>query len=132
MNLRRGSALGHTPSRALSYLGVFITSVLIGDKAGQASAAEALQVLVADAKSSYPLAHSPIYSGWVKIEAGSLAEGCRLMSEELAGLDARGFILGQYFYMVLLATGHLRLGKVDDGLNTLKRAEALIEHTGSR
>jgi predicted ATPase len=130
--LVRGSALGHTPSHAISCLGAFITSVLIRDTAGQASAVETLLRIVAEDRFAFPLAHSTIYSGWLKIEAGNLEQGCRMISEGISACDARGFILGRYFYLALLANGQLRSGKVDDGLDTLDRAESLIRKTGSR
>jgi predicted ATPase len=66
------------------------------------------------------------------LEAGILEQGCSLISEGLAALDALGAILGEYFYLVLLANGQLRSGRIDDGLDTLDRAEALIRKTGSQ
>ena len=78
------------------------------------------------------MALSRIYSGWLKIEAGILEQGCGLISEGLVALDALGAILGEYFYLALLANGQLRSGRIDDGLDTLDRAEALISKTGSR
>ena len=48
--LVRGRALGHAPSHATSCFGAFITSVLIGDKAGQTGAVEALYNILAEAR----------------------------------------------------------------------------------
>jgi predicted ATPase len=78
------------------------------------------------------LALSRIYSGWLKIEAGNSELGCEMIREGLAALDALGAILGEYFYLVLLANGQLRSGRIDDGLDTLDRAELLIKESGSR
>jgi predicted ATPase len=61
--LVRGRALSHTQSRAQSYVGAFITSLLIGDKAGQASAVENLLRILAEDRFPYYLAVSEIYSG---------------------------------------------------------------------
>ena len=106
--------------------------MLIGDKAGQTNAVEALHNILAEARYPYALALSRIYSGWLKIEAGILEQGCGLISEGLVALDALGAILGEYFYLALLANGQLRSGRIDDGLDTLDRAESLISKTGSR
>ena len=110
--LVRGRALGHAPSHATSCVGAFITSVLIRDTAGQASAVEKLLCFVAEERFPYYLALSEIYSGWLKIEDGHSELG--------------------YFYLSLLANGHLRSGRIDDGLDTLDRAESLIRKSGSR
>jgi tetratricopeptide (TPR) repeat protein len=130
--LVRGKALGHAPSHAASCVGAFITSLLIGDKAGQSSALATLRCILAEDRFPFPLAHGTIYSGWLKIDAACPEEGCRMISEGIAACDALGSILGRYFYLVLLANGQLRLGRIDDGLDSLDRAEALIRKTGSR
>jgi hypothetical protein len=67
-------------------MGAFITSVLIRDTAGQASAAEKLRCFLAEERFPYYLALSEIYSGWLKIEDGHSELG--------------------YFYLSLLANGH--------------------------
>jgi predicted ATPase len=106
--------------------------LLIGDKAGQASAVETLLCIVAEDRFPYYLALSAIYSGWLKFEEGKSELGCQMISEGLADLDALGAILGEYFYLSLLANGQLRSGRIDDGLDTLARAESLIGKSGSR
>jgi predicted ATPase len=130
--LVRGRALGHKVSLAISCLGAFIASYLLADRAVLAEAAETLRKIVAE--EGYPIssASSTIHSGWLKIEAGSLEEGCRMISEGLAALDALDVIADEYFYMLLLAKGQLRSGRIEDGLKTLDRAEALIKKTGSK
>ena len=96
------------------------------------SSAQELADIVAQEKYPYWLAHSTIYSGWLKIEAGSPEEGCRMISEGIAACDALGFNLQRYFYLAWLANGQLRSCRIDDGLDTLDRAESLIRKTGSR
>src|SRR5262249_47027685 len=98
----------------------------------QASAAETLLRIVAEERFPVYLAYSSIYTGWLEIEAGSREHGCRLISEGLAALDVLGLTLSQYFYMLFLANGQLRSGRIEDGLDTLDRAESLIRKTGSR
>jgi predicted ATPase len=65
------------------------------------------------------------FSGWLKIEEESLEEGCRLISEGLAAVDALGAEYFHQFLLLLLANGQLRSGKIDDALDTLDSAEAL-------
>jgi hypothetical protein len=130
--LMRGTALGHTPSRALSWAGVFGTSWLLRDKTEMIRAAETLRRIVVEERFPLYLAYSSIYTGWLEIEMGNREQGCHLICEGLAALDALGAILNQYFFMLFLANGQLRSGRIDDGLDTLDRAESLITKTGSR
>jgi predicted ATPase len=55
-----------------------------------------------------------------------------MISEGFAACDATVLNLGRYTYLVLLANGQLRSGRIDDGLDTLDRAESLIRTTGAR
>ena len=55
-----------------------------------------------------------------------------MISDGIAACDALGFNLQRYFYLAWLANGQLRSCRIDDGLDTLDRAEALISKTGSR
>jgi predicted ATPase len=130
--LVRGRALGHTPSRAYSCNGACMTCWMLRDMAGLASAANQLRSIVAEDKFPLWLACGSIYTGWLETEAGRPESGCRLIDEGLAKLDSLAQICNQKFYMLLLATGHLRSGKIDKGLDTLDRAEALMTKTGSR
>ena len=130
--LVRGRALGHTPSHACAADAAFITSWLLRDNAGLINATETLRGIVAEDRFPAFMAWSTIYSGWLKIEAGSLEHGCCMINEGLAACDAIGLTLGRYFYLVLLANGQLRLGRIDGGLDTLDRAESLIRTTGAR
>jgi predicted ATPase len=130
--LVRGKALGHAPSRAYSCSGIFNTSWLLRDKAMMIGAAQELADIVSQERHPYWLAYSTIYSGWLKLEAGSPEEGCRMISDGIAACDALGFILNRFFYLAWLANGQLRSGRFDDGLDTLDRAESLIRKTGSR
>jgi hypothetical protein len=63
------------------------------------SATQELADIVAQERYPYWLAYSTIYSGWLKIETESPEEGCRMISEGISACDARGFILGRYFYL---------------------------------
>jgi predicted ATPase len=128
----RGRALGHAASLAISCTGVFIDSWVIGDNSGLMNTLETLLRIVAEDELPASRAHSTVFAGWLKIEAGHPEQGCRLISEGLVALDALGVTINQYFYMLLLAIGQWRFDKIDDGLHTLDRAEALIRKTGSR
>jgi predicted ATPase len=86
--------------------------------------------IVVEDRFPYYLALSAIFSGWLKIESDNPELGCQIISDGLAALDALGS--GEYFDLVLLANGQWRSGRIDDGLDTLDRAEALIKKTGSR
>jgi predicted ATPase len=122
--LVRGRALGHTPSRAFSCAGAFSTSWLLRDKTMMATAAEQLFRIPPEERSNW-LAYSTIYSGWLKIEEGSRDDGCRLITEGVAAVDALGVGYFHQFLLLLLAHGQLRSGKIGDALDTLDRAEAL-------
>jgi predicted ATPase len=105
---------------------------LLRDKAMMISAAQELADIVAQKRYPYWLADSTIYSGWLKIEVEVPEEGFRMISDGIAVCDTLGFILGRYFYLAWLANGQLRSERIDDGLDTLDRAESLIRKTGSK
>jgi class 3 adenylate cyclase/tetratricopeptide (TPR) repeat protein len=123
--LVRGRALGHTPSLAFAYSGAFTTSWFLRDTAGMTSAADKLLGIVAEERFPHWLAYSRIWSGWLKVDEGSPQEGCRLITEGLAAVDALGTGYFHQFLLLLLANGQLKSGKIDDALDTLDRAEAL-------
>jgi predicted ATPase len=122
--LVRGRALGHTPSRAFSCAGTFCNGWLLRDKTMLTTGAEKLFRIVPEERSNW-LSEITICSGWLKIEEGGPDDGCRLISEGLAALDALGEEHFHQFFLLLLAHGQLRSDKLDDALDTLDRAEAL-------
>jgi len=89
-----------------------------------ATAAEKLFRIPPEERSNW-LAYSTIYSGWLRIEEGSSGDGCRLITEGLAVLDALGVGYFHQFLLLLLAHEQLRSDKIGDALDTLDRAEAL-------
>jgi class 3 adenylate cyclase/tetratricopeptide (TPR) repeat protein len=130
--LVRGRTLGHTLSTVYSLSHAAVTSWLVSDETGFTTAAETFLSIVAEEKFPPWVGPSKIYAGWLRIEAGSPDEGCRLIQEGLAHQEAIGVIMNQYSFMLFLAAGQLRSGQIDAGIDTLDRAASLIGRTGSR
>lgn len=92
--------------------------------------AEAASALSTDHDFVLWLAGSTVYQGWVMAEEGDTAEGIAHMRQGIAAWRDTGAVLVMPWYLTSLAEVYSAAGQVDEGLQVLAEALALVETTG--
>ena len=94
--------------------------------------AEALMALSTEQEFPHWLAEGTISRGWALAEQGHGAEGCGLIREGLAALQATGVEVFQSRYLALLAETYGKAAQIEDGLSTVAEALAFVQRTEER
>jgi len=76
------------------------------------------------------LAQGTILWGWALAEQGQGEEGIAQMRQGLATYRATGSELARSQYLALLAEAYRKMGRLEEGLNTLAEALAAVDKTG--
>jgi predicted ATPase len=70
--------------------------------------------------------------GWAQSKQASGEEGATLIQRGMDGWQATGALINRPFHLTLLAEAYRESEQVEDGLNVLLEAIALVEDTGER
>jgi predicted ATPase len=78
------------------------------------------------------LTYGTILQGWVRAEQGQGEEGIAQIRQGLAGVRATGTGLGRPHNLAVLAEAYGKVGQIEEGLNMLTEALAVVDKTGER
>jgi predicted ATPase len=93
---------------------------------------EALVALAAEQRFPYWLELGTILGGWVLSQQHQAAEGIAQMQQSLAAYRATGAELFRTYWLALLAEAYGIAGQVQEGLQVLEEALALVDQNGER
>jgi predicted ATPase len=93
---------------------------------------EALVTLAAEQRFPYWLALGTILGGWVLSQQRQAAEGIAQMHQGLAAYQATAAELFRTYWLALLAEAYGTAGQVQEGLQALDEALALVDQNGER
>ena len=77
-------------------------------------------------------ARGALLHGWALAHQGQVQEGIAQLHQGLSALRATGAVLGQAYWLALLAEAHGTLGEPEAGLAVLTEALTLMDTTGER
>jgi predicted ATPase len=78
------------------------------------------------------VAAGAILLGWALAEQGQGAEGITQIRQGLAARQATGAEVNQPYFLALLAEAYGKVGQIEEGLNVVAEALALVEKSGER
>lgn len=131
-SIAKGRALGHPPSLAFALSYAAILHQLRRDPARALSVVEELITLTEEEDVPLWFSLGRIVRGWAWSAEGRGDDGVAELRAGLHGWEATGADLARPHYVGLLAEALGAIGEVDEGLELLATAGALIERTGQR
>jgi len=78
------------------------------------------------------LAQGTTSQGWALVEQGQGEEGIARIGQGLTAHQATGSEIARPTYLALLAEAYGKVGRVEEGLNALAEALAVVDKTGER
>ena len=124
--------LAHPPSLALSLaLGAILLS-LVGENAALDQLARQLVAVANEQGFPYWRAEATMYSGWVMVKNGDVAEGMSLLRSGSDAFRATGAEARMPYHMALLARACEIAWQVDEAATLLDEALQIAERTGER
>jgi predicted ATPase/DNA-binding winged helix-turn-helix (wHTH) protein len=103
-----------------------------GESQAAQACIEALSPLVSEQGFQFFAAESLILQGWVLAEQGQGTEGLMQMRPGLTAYRATGAEMSRPSHLGLLAKTYGKLGQVEEGLDALAEAFAVMDRTGER
>jgi predicted ATPase len=94
--------------------------------------AEAGITLATEQGTRYWLAIETILRGWALMEQGHKVEGLAQLRQGLAAYRATGSILGQPYFLSILADACWKSGQTEEGLSVVAEALTIVKRTGDR
>jgi predicted ATPase len=105
---------------------------LVGDNAALGKRVDQLVAVTNEQGFPYWGAQGTIYSGWVKVKKGDVAEGMSLLRRGLAAYRATGAEMFMPHHISLLARACEITGQVEESMTLLDDALQIAEKTGER
>jgi predicted ATPase len=100
-----------------------------GERRATHAMVEAVIALSTEQGFAFWLAHGTILRGRALAEQGNAAEGIPLRRQGLSAWQATGAKVNNSYWMALLAEGHAKAGRVEEGLAVIAEALAVVQST---
>jgi predicted ATPase len=126
-----GEEMGHPTSQALALYFDTVIQQYCRDAPGVQESAEATMAIANEHGLSLWLANGQVMRGWALAEQGACAEGIGMLRKGLSDWAATGAETHRTYYLGLLAEALGRAGQIEEGLDVLARAQAMLHGTGS-
>jgi predicted ATPase len=126
-----GEELGHPTSRALALYFHTMVRQYCRDAPGVQEGADATTAIGAEHGLSLWLADGLVMRGWALAEQGACADGIAMLRQGLTDWVATGAETHRTYFLGLLAEALGRAGQIEEGLDVLAEALAMMQGTGT-
>jgi predicted ATPase len=124
--------VGHQPSLAIALAFGARLGLLLGDNASLGERAAQLITLSTEQSFASWRALGTIYSGWVKVKNGDVAEGIYLIRSGSTAYRATGAAAWAPLHLGILAGACEIAGQIEEAVTLLDDALQIVERTGER
>jgi predicted ATPase len=126
-----GAELGHPTSRALALYFDTMVRQYSHDAQGVQENAQALTAIGTEHGLSLWLANGLVMRGWALAEQGACADGIAMLRQGLSDWVATGAETHRTYFLGLLAEALAKGGQIEEGLEVLAEALAMMNGTGT-
>jgi predicted ATPase/DNA-binding SARP family transcriptional activator len=124
--------LDHLMSQVLALYAAGHTHLCRGEDQALQRTVEALERLVSGKQLLVGEVWVEVFGGWLLVYAGQVEEGLARLRQGTEAWQKTGAVFGATAQLRLLAEACVQAGRLEEGLEVVGRALALVERTGSR